>query len=117
VHRKTHGLPTPRGGGRGRTFDDWWNQTVIRDAERHEFSRCDLVRVVSNQDGGAHVDLGVDERHYQLTRLNSIGMSRGDRPRDSPVPATIRQIGCEVHAMLFEHRLRLLPEDARTLPP
>lgn len=109
THRRTRGLPIPRGGGRGRTFSDWWDQSVIRDAERRLFSRWDLVRVVSNQDGGAHVDLKVDAKHYELSRLNSLGMLRGETPRDSPVPATIRQIGWEVHSMLYEHRPDLLP--------
>lgn len=109
VRRLTHGLPKPRGGARDRTFEDWWNQSVIKDSTGHQFSRCDLVRVVSNQDGGAHVDQRVDQKHYQLTRLNSLGISRGDKPRDSPVPATIRQIGWEVHSMLHEHRPDLLP--------
>jgi hypothetical protein len=112
VNRMSRGIPKPRGGDRGRTFEDWWNQSVIRDAQRREFSRRDLVRVVSNQDGGAHVDPRVDEMHYQLTRLNSLGISRGDRPRDSPVPATLRQIGWEVHSMLYEHRPDLLPPEA-----
>jgi hypothetical protein len=114
VHRLTHGLPKLRGGGRARTFDDWWGQTVLRDAQRREFSRWDLVRVVSNQDGGAHVDPNVDELHYELTRLNSLGISRGTTPRDSPVPASIRQIGWEVHSMLHEHRPDLLPSGAPT---
>lgn len=38
VHRLTHGHPTLRAGGKGREFNDWWNQPVIRDTDRREFS-------------------------------------------------------------------------------
>ena len=93
-------------------FGDWWHQSVVKDAQGREFSRWDLVRVVANQDGGAHVDPKVDQLHYQLTRLNSLGISRGETPRDSPVPATLRQIGWEVHSMLHDHRRDLLPPEA-----
>lgn len=75
-------------------------------------SPWDLIRVVSNQDGGAHVDPSVDEKHFKLTRRNSLGISRGSTPRDSPVPASIRQIGWEVHAMVYDHRPDLLPLQA-----
>lgn len=109
VRRRAYGIPMPRPGGRGRAFEDWWNQTVIRDASRVEFSRWDLIRVVSNQDGGAHVDPRLDEAHYRLTRQNSLGVSTGGVPRDSPIPASLRQIGWELHLTLYEHLPSLLP--------
>lgn len=100
----------PRGGGRGRTFDDWWGQVVIRDAERVEFTRADVVFAVANTDGGHHVDRSIKDTHHRLTRKNAMGMFSGGVPKDSPVPPTLRQIGWEVHSMLDEHLPQLLPE-------
>lgn len=115
IHRMTHGIVV-RSGGRGRTFDDWWSHPVIQNVERHQFSRSQLVKNVANADGGAHVDPTLTERHYALTRGNSMQMFFGDEPMESPVPAAIRQITWEVHAMLYENEPTLLALVSRTEP-
>ena len=116
IHRLTHGIVV-RDGGRGRAFDDWWNQPVIRDMGREEYTRSFVVLKVANQDGGSHVDPSLDARHYALTRQNSMGMFVGDEPLESPVPATIRQIGWEIHSMLWEHHPKMLELVTNPEPP
>jgi len=115
IHRKTHGVVV-RDGGRGRSFEEWWDQDVVRDVSGNCFSRSALVLKVANQDGGDHVDPKVDAMHYALTRSNSMGMFWGEDPYENPVPATIRQIGWEVHAMLYEHASDLLSLVAQPRP-
>lgn len=109
VRYLAQGRPKPRGGGTGRAFSDWWNQVVLRDAGRVGFSRCQLVRVVRNQGGGGHVDPAIDADHHAVTRGGSMGIQLGDDPLESPVPPTIRQIGWEVHSMLWAHLPQMLP--------
>jgi hypothetical protein len=53
--------------------NDWLNEPVLRDSKRNEFSRLDFIKWVANQDGGAHVDGGVDENYAQIQEGESIG--------------------------------------------
>lgn len=111
IHRAVRGIPRPRVGGTRLPFAEWWLQPVLRDARRELFTRSDVVLKVANQDGGAHVDAAVDSRHHALTRRNSMGVFSGTLPKDSPVPATLRQIAWEVHATLLAEAPQLLPDD------
>lgn len=54
-------------------FQDWWNEPIIRDADRRTFSRRSLVLNVADTDGGAHVDPELDEEYMALSRRNSLG--------------------------------------------
>ena len=116
IHRLTHKIEI-RDGGRGRGFDDWWAQPIIRDAERRLFTREFVVTKTANQDGGAHVDPSLDEALHVLTRANSMGMFSGDDAFESPVPGTVRQIAWEVHSMLYEHAPDLLALAGGEAPP
>ncbi|MDQ0678907.1 hypothetical protein QFZ30_002289 [Arthrobacter pascens] len=113
----------PRAPGMHLSFDRWWTQTVVN-AMGRKFTRSDLVLATANQDGGAHVDPGVDKDYYDLTRLNALGIyAGGDKERiqlmwgsaeprhtdaqdvdltspGSPVPASLRQIAWELTTTL-----------------
>lgn len=54
-------------------FVDWWNATVCRDDRGRTFCRRDLVLLVANTDGGAHVDPELDEAYLSLSRENALG--------------------------------------------
>src|SRR6185437_13837677 len=54
-------------------FQDWWNNPVIRDADRRIYRRRDLVLNVADTDGGAHVDPGMEQEYMALSRRNSLG--------------------------------------------
>lgn len=54
-------------------FQEWWCESVLRDCDRVHLSRFDLVTIVANQDGGAHVDPEIDARYHRLINENSIG--------------------------------------------
>jgi hypothetical protein len=105
THRTRLNRPTAFGlnqepaAGRRLKFDEWWTIPVIRDGSRTDFSRRDLVLALSNQDGGAHIDPAISEAYYKLSRANSSGwvaFGAGEqKPFDSPVPASVRQIAHE----------------------
>lgn len=49
-------------------FEQWWKATVIDDRCGNVLSRRDLVLIMANQDGGAHVDPGVDSKYHRISR-------------------------------------------------
>ena len=70
------GFAAPLDGGPFRAmrpFKDWWNREVVKDDNSAILTRKDLVLIASNQDGGAHVDPGLDERYAAISRRNSLG--------------------------------------------
>ena len=54
------------------SFDNWWNMVIIRDYEGRQLTRKDLVLEVANRDGGAHVDSGLSETYYSISRKHSL---------------------------------------------
>jgi hypothetical protein len=91
-------------------FDDWWTNTVIKDAEGTEFSRRAMVLALANKEGGAHVDPTADADYAALAKSNALGwsVSIGDEePRpmaQDPVPPSMRQISYEVLETLQQQR-------------
>lgn len=90
-------------------FDAWWTTPVVETSELKYFSRYDLVTIMANQDGGAHVDPEIDAEYEDLT-VDYLGVQReigddlvdntmgGDIPpmRGNVAAASIRQIAYEV---------------------
>jgi hypothetical protein len=82
-------------------FDEWWNNTVIKDSEGNEFSRRRLVLALVNKAGGAHVDPVADADYEALAKSNSLGwtfrIGNGDpKQLENPVFPSMRQISYEV---------------------
>jgi hypothetical protein len=82
-------------------FPYWWEKgLIIIDKNQKEFTRQAIVRYVTDNDGGAHVDVSLPEQYYDLTRGNSSGwsykISDEEEKYIDPVPAVIRQIAHEV---------------------
>ena len=81
-------------------FEKWWNAVVIADKKGNKLSRRDLVLAVANQDGGAHVDPGLNEVYANLSRHNSLGWyyenPSGQQAPNGAELASIRQIAYEV---------------------
>jgi hypothetical protein len=98
-------------------FDKWWAKIVIVDNMRNKMSRKDIVQVVADQDGGAHVDPNLDKTYARLSRQNSFNVFflsenlNGSQPLSGPHLASIRQIAYEILKTLEDrpkkkHRLR-----------
>jgi hypothetical protein len=84
------------------SFQQWWEQIIIRDQLGNEFSRRSLILDLAEKDGGVHLDKKLKADYKELSRLNSLSITKnlnggkGEQPVDNPVPATIRQIAEEV---------------------
>ncbi len=72
-------------------FTVWWETPVLRDQAHNPISRKQLVLWVANQDGGAHVDPGLDSVYSDLSRNNSLGWvqhwERDGTTDTAPIPA------------------------------
>lgn len=79
-------------------FDEWWTEVVFVDDRREVLTRRNLVRAVSDQDGGAHVDPSLSETYARLSRHNSLGwvINPGDYSIPNAERAAVRQISHEV---------------------
>ncbi len=81
-------------------FVDWWAQTVYRDTRGRTLSRRELTLTMANQDGGAHVDPGLEPRYHGLSRGPGLDIQAfvGDQAWEftGTELASVRQIGHEV---------------------
>lgn len=85
-----HSLAMMRQGGSGAVFmpvldqgppidlrwlslEEWLAEPVLRDVNLDLYSRWDFIRVAANQDGGAHVDSGIEETYAQLQEGETVG--------------------------------------------
>lgn len=48
-------------------FDSWWNQNILI-SDQLTFSRREMILYMSNKDGGTHVDPGVIEKYYKVSK-------------------------------------------------
>lgn len=105
--KKTPYIPT----GCWKQFDEWWEGTTVLCAYHKNYSRKKVVLLLSNQDGGAHVDpemnwflAGLKRESipsYKIT-INSIGQSTKYVAKSSDyLGACVRQIAFEA-LMTFE---------------
>lgn len=88
-------------------FEEWWNNSVVKDNMNRRFNRRDLILHVADTDGGAHVDPALDAAYADFSRNNSLGWTinvRNDvqRPFPPPTLACIRQIAHELLKTLQE---------------
>lgn len=88
-------------------FKDWWTELVIDD-KSNLFTREDIVKKISDSDGGAHVDSTLDMDYAELTKFNSLGWQyekSGKRiPFErNPAYASVRQIATEVLKSINTH--------------
>lgn len=79
------------------SFDTWWNN-IIMEVSGCKLSRKDIVRFVSNKDGGAHIDKTLSDEYYVTKNsplnLNIMG-NKVDLLRNT-VYASVTQIGWEL---------------------
>ena len=99
--RTAFGVARVQNAGRRLLFDEWWAEMpVIRQPGVFDYTRRYLVLELAQTDGGVHVDPGLREDYFRLTRTNAIGgvseNSTGDIEMGSPIGAAVRQIAHEV---------------------
>lgn len=87
-------------------YTKWMNEIVLCDGKRNLFRRKNLIDIVANKDGGAHLDIEIPEDYYNLKENNSMKwmqMSSGsEKPLDNDVVyASIRQMTYEILMSLY----------------
>jgi hypothetical protein len=91
-------------------FSSWWNQIVLDDRS-YKFSRQDIILLVANKDGGAHIDSKLPKNYYDLTRGDSMGwkicIGKVEKPLRDFYFASIRQIGFEIDLTLAALNINL----------
>ena len=82
-------------------FDTYWNEEIFYDQKKNSFTREDIVTYLADQDGGAHVDPGLDRKYAELSRQNSLGWVMSSNGKDWQATqgaelASVRQITHEI---------------------
>lgn len=57
-------------------FEDWWNSEMVlsTDHDRHLFNRREIILLLANKDGGAHVDPKLPIEYAKLSRTLGMGL-------------------------------------------
>lgn len=85
----------------------WWNSPVIRHPDGTEFSRKELVLMIANKDGGAHVDPSIDIGYRSVAGENAfgwtfVGADGREKPMEGrPELACVRQVAHELLNSVF----------------
>lgn len=107
-------------------FEEYWNRTVLMDANENFYTRKGIVCAVANQDGGAHVDPKIEEKYYRLTRHCNLGIIATKGREVIPeitnqvALACVRQIAHEVirtFCLDYPYRKQIAPSGAAVLTP
>jgi len=81
------------------TFDDWWENTHIN-VSKYSASRKEMVAMLANQEGGAHVDpkikVGLAELRRKGTGWSVFKGGGSSKPMQGFETATVRAIGFEL---------------------
>ena len=110
-HATIPGQPLPW--AHWREFDSWWSgDPVIHNPQSGlSFSRRNLILMLANRDGGAHVGrLSKEEQVLASGQATSWAADFGHGVvdvMDSPVPASVRTIAAEVIATITRNREKL----------
>ena len=91
------------------SFSDWWKQVVIDDKMGNVYSREDLVLMLTEKEGGAHVDPKIDSDYKDLN--NRMGWVQvkpdGEKENESRIPDvelhSMRQIAYELAESIERH--------------
>jgi len=89
-------------------ISEWWNEGVLAGVGAiGMLTRLQVVRVMRDQDGGAHLDDHVKDETYLAVHLNGVGFqykptaeSEETKPVEGALEATIRQLAYEVLSSL-----------------
>ncbi|MBI5260251.1 MAG: hypothetical protein HY852_00350 [Bradyrhizobium sp.] len=80
---------------------DWWGEKILTRPEG-DLTRLEMVRIIRDRDGGAHLDLTITSPAYKAVLLHGAGFNyrpsadQPEQPVEHSVEAITRQIGEEV---------------------
>lgn len=106
-----------------KSFEQWWNQSVVADGRRNlSLNRREVVLAVADQDGGAHVDPELRDEYAEISRGKFGWMEVVDGVAYPIRPlhlACVRQVAHEVLRSLQKYDPGLLSDEiypVRSLP-
>jgi hypothetical protein len=97
-------------------FGPWWTDPLVESSSGKLFSRFDLIKIMANQDGGAHVDAGLDADYRALSHDSFLsaehGPDVGNKFPGGDIPeavhnvafASVRQIAFELSTTIKRFR-------------
>jgi len=80
---------------------DWWSEIILTRTEG-PLTRLEMVRILRDRDGGAHLDLTITSAAYKAVLLNGAGFNyrpsaeQPEQPVEHSIEAIARQIAEEV---------------------
>lgn len=82
-------------------FEVWWEQIIYKDHHKNDFqlSRKDLVLIMADKDGGAHIDAEIPEKYYQFCQNDSLRLNINNQIvefENHPAGVSVIQIAYEV---------------------
>lgn len=95
---------------------DWGFEIVFSDIHRKTYRRKDLIQLLANMDGGAHVDAEISDdysglKSQDLTGWTFHGADGTSKPlNNDPVYASMRQMTFEVLQSLYKIKPQLFDE-------
>jgi hypothetical protein len=82
-------------------FDNWWRDKVLKDIFGNILSREDMIKILANKEGGAHVHPQGVKAYIDITESNSLGLvSIGENGvkksfENAVIEESVRQIAYE----------------------
>lgn len=101
-------------------FTAWWDNPVMK--VDGTWSRKQLVLILANREGGAHIDPSLDERYEALARRNGLGWRAVGSGQSDPfvgnaVSLAVRQVAYEVLETLHRNSHRVFGSTAMSSDP
>jgi len=66
LRRFQPGSPPDKAMAHFSAFADWWDKPLVEASTKRHFARSYLVKIMANQDGGAHIDASLDADYEDL---------------------------------------------------
>ncbi|MGO6883290.1 hypothetical protein ACC702_31980 [Rhizobium ruizarguesonis] len=103
LQRFAQGTPHYNACPRISDFDFWWRSPLVEASSGKRFSRWDLVNIMANQDGGAHVDqVGLDADYQDLmVDFLGVGMAHGVDLDFENLPESLHNVPKALHNVAF----------------
>lgn len=91
----------------GLDFEEWWYKVIYDDGKGVRFSRKQLVQVVANQDGYAHIEENIDLEYLSFKHANILENFFNSNTKsiiNMPTLCSVRQIAYEAMTSIAEKK-------------
>lgn len=81
------------------SFDEWYKGTVLESPTPMKMTRKDIIEIVTDKDGGAHIDSKIPENYAEFRESTSLHYKLNGKDaifNQNPVYVSVRQIAYEL---------------------